>query len=36
VGVDWGAHPINFRAQFLDASGEVIIAEWIADARAAV
>ena len=27
VGVDWGARPINFRVQFLDASGDVIIAE---------
>jgi hypothetical protein len=24
VGVDWGARPINFRVQFLDASGDVI------------
>jgi len=27
VGVDWGARPIKFRVQFLDASGDAIIAE---------
>jgi hypothetical protein len=27
VGVGWGARPINFRVQFLEASGDVIIAE---------
>jgi len=27
VGVDRGTRPINFRVQFLDASGDVIMAE---------
>jgi hypothetical protein len=27
VGVDLGARPIKFRVQFLEASGDVIIAE---------